>query len=320
MASCIVSSAYKMTPEGSLATHSTTCFPCFLPSLPRRPLVLDRHLHLHRTRRGHRFNMDTLVQLAVSITLLGWVWAHLNFTMVPHPTLRSVIMVMQAHGGTANTLVPFPTLSHLPAIRNPGALLSRRRWHQRRSSPSGSIQTKKLAMAVCCIEFESRLTTNTLEVWVFLVEIIEDNAKRTFEARSDMSWKDFKDRVVARLDAMDVRLNFRLNVDSRAWSNLSCEADFVDVMASVGDKCPMRRTRELVMEVKNMVSNWLSMNDKVLTLFVVRHHQSRVQKGRVNELGKMMYPLQPRRTWKTRSTTCVNCRTICCARPTRDLE
>ena len=143
-----------MTPEGSSVTHSTTCFPCFLPSLPSRPLVLDRRLHLHRTRRGHRFNTDTLVQLAVSITLLGWVRAHLNFTTVPHPTLRSVIMVTQAHGGTGNILVPFPTLSHLPAICNPGALPSRRRWHQRRSSPSGSIQTRRLAMAVCCIEFE----------------------------------------------------------------------------------------------------------------------------------------------------------------------
>ena len=126
---------------------------------------------------------------------------------------------------------------------------------------------------------------------MFLIEIIEGNIKHTFEARSDMSWKDFKDRVIARLGAMDVCLNFHLNVDSRAWSNLSCEADFVDTMASVGDKCPMWLTRELVMEVKNMVSNWLSMNNEVLTLFVVRHHQSCTQKGRVNELRKMIYPL-----------------------------
>ena len=143
-----------MTPEGSSATHLTTCFPCFLPSLPLRPLVLDHRLHLHQTRRGHCFNMDTLVQLAVSITLLGWVRVHLNFTMVPLPTLCSVIMVTQAHGGTGNILVPFSTLSHLLAICNLGALLSRRRWHQRHSSPSGSIQTRRLAMAVCCIEFE----------------------------------------------------------------------------------------------------------------------------------------------------------------------
>ena len=147
---------------------------------------------------------------------------------------------------------------------------------------------------------------------MFLIDIIEDNVKYTFEVRSDMSWKDFKDCVIARLDVMDVHLNFCLNVDSHAWSNLSCEADFVDMMASVGDKCPMWHTWELVMEVKNMVSNWLSMNNEVLTLFVVRYHQSRVQKGRVNELRKMIYPLQPCWTWKTRSTTCMNCRTICC--------
>jgi hypothetical protein len=114
-----------------------------------------------------------------------------------------------------------------------------------------------------------RLTTDALEVWLFLVEIVEDNAKRTFEARSDMVWKDFRDRIVARLDAMEVRLNFRLNVDGRAWSDLSCEADFVGAMTCVGDKCLVRRTREVVMEVKNVVSNRLSMTNKVLTLFVV---------------------------------------------------
>lgn len=113
-----------------------------------------------------------------------------------------------------------------------------------------------------------RLTTNTLEVWLFPVDILEDNNKRTFEARSDMVWKDFKDRIVARLDAMEVRLNFRLNVDTRAWSELSCEADFTDAMTRVGDKCLVARTREVFMEVKNVVSHRLSITNEVLTFLL----------------------------------------------------
>jgi len=92
-------------------------------------------------------------------------------------------------------------------------------------------------MVVHCIQFQVKLTANGPEVWVFLVELFEDNIKCTFEARSNMAWKDFKDCIVARLDAMEVHLNFRLNVDTCAWSDLSCEADFKDAMTTLGDKC-----------------------------------------------------------------------------------
>lgn len=136
-----------------------------------------------------------------------------------------------------------------------------------------------------------------------------------------MMWQDFKDRIVARLDVMEVRLNFRLNVDVRAWSDLSCEADFVGAMTLVRDKCPLRRTRGVVMEVKNMVSDRLSMTNKALTFRCERRpHQSHVRRGRRNEVAMMIYPLRPHRTWKKKSTTCVICRTTCSARFTQAVE
>ena len=88
-----------------------------------------------------------------------------------------------------------------------------------------------------------------LEVWIFPVELFEDNVKRNFEARSDMAWKDFNDRIIAQLESMEVHLNYCLNVDMRAWLDLSCEADFVDAMKSVAEKCLVAHTRKVAMEV-----------------------------------------------------------------------
>ena len=71
---------------------------------------------------------------------------------------------------------------------------------------------------------------------------------------SDMVWRDFKDRIVGWLNLMEVCLVFRLNVDTHAWSDLSCEADFVVAMTLVADKCLVARKWKVTLEVKNMVS------------------------------------------------------------------
>jgi hypothetical protein len=148
------------------------------------------------------------------------------------------------------------------------------------------------------IQFSGRLTADTLEVWLFPVEVFEDGNKHTFEARSDMEWKEFKDRVVARLNAIDIRLNYRLNAaDSRAWSDLSCEADLTVAMTHLGAKALVARSRKVTMEVKNVVSNRLSMTDKGLLCLLCCRHQSRVHKGRGNDHGLMTCPLQPHRIW-----------------------
>ena len=71
---------------------------------------------------------------------------------------------------------------------------------------------------------------------------------------SDMVWRDFKDRIVGRLNLMEVCLVFHLNVDTRAWSDLSCKADFVVTMMLVADKCLVAHKWKVTLEVKNMVS------------------------------------------------------------------
>ena len=147
---------------------------------------------------------------------------------------------------------------HRPAC-NPAAFPSRHwrpltRWHGVHSSPSGTIQTNRSVRVVHHIQFNQRLTADILEVWIFPIELFEENTKHSFEARSDMTWKDFKDCIVAQLDLMEVRLNFCLNVDTHAWSDLSCKANFVDTMICVAGKCLVAHTQEVTMEVKNMAS------------------------------------------------------------------
>ena len=112
-----------------------------------------------------------------------------------------------------------------------------------------------------------RLTTDACEVWLFDVEIYEGNRKRTFVAKTDMTWKDFKDRVVARLDEIEVRLTYRLNVDARAWLDLSCEADLTFALTRVAAKALVACKRAVSMDVKNEVSNVLFMTNDVLTFF-----------------------------------------------------
>ena len=119
------------------------------------------------------------------------------------------------------------------------------------------------------IQLSKKLTTDGLEVWLFDVDVLEGTNKRTFTARTDTSWGDFKDRVVAQLDAVDVRLVFRLNVDSRAWSDLSCEADLTTALTRVSEKALVARTREVSMEVKNVVSVLPSVTNDVLIFFLV---------------------------------------------------
>lgn len=119
------------------------------------------------------------------------------------------------------------------------------------------------------IQLSKKLTTDGLEVWLFDVDVLEGTNKRTFTARTDTSWGDFKDQVIARLDAVDVRLVFRLNVDSRAWSDLSCEADLTTALTRVSEKALVARTREVSMEVKNVVSVLPSVTNDVLIFFLV---------------------------------------------------
>ncbi|KAF8263389.1 hypothetical protein EI94DRAFT_1704031 [Lactarius quietus] len=90
-------------------------------------------------------------------------------------------------------------------------------------------------------------------VWIFPVEIYDTQKTRKMVATTDMSWKEFKGRVVARLDAIDVRLNYRIISDTRAWMELACEADYEAAMLRVGEKALVAWTQKVGMEIKNVV-------------------------------------------------------------------
>jgi hypothetical protein len=100
-----------------------------------------------------------------------------------------------------------------------------------------------------------RLTANALQAWIIPVEIYEDNTKRKMMSTTSMEWKEFKKRVFARLDSMDVKLLYRICSDGPAWSELACEADFTAAMVRAADKALVARTRVVTIDIKNKVSN-----------------------------------------------------------------
>ena len=102
---------------------------------------------------------------------------------------------------------------------------------------------------------------------MFDVDVFEDHNKRTFTARTDDTWRDFKDQVIARLDSVNIHLVFRLSVDRRAWSELGCEADFTAALTRLRERVLVARTRAVSMEIKNQVSDEPSVTSVMLTFF-----------------------------------------------------
>lgn len=102
---------------------------------------------------------------------------------------------------------------------------------------------------------------------MFEVDIYEGGNKCPFTARTDMTWVDFKNGVIARLDAQDIRLNYRIWGDARAWLSLVCEVDLTAAVTHIGEKALSARTWAVSMEIKNAVSNGPSMMNDRLTFF-----------------------------------------------------
>jgi hypothetical protein len=102
-----------------------------------------------------------------------------------------------------------------------------------------------------------------LVVWLFEVAVLENDSKSTFMATTDDMWFDFHNRVLARLDSMTVSLVFRLNVGTRAWSAFAGEADYDPALVQVRERALVARTRAVSMEVRNLVSNKLSVMSKL---------------------------------------------------------
>ncbi|KAF8273750.1 hypothetical protein EI94DRAFT_1696662 [Lactarius quietus] len=93
-------------------------------------------------------------------------------------------------------------------------------------------------------------------VWIFPVEIYDTQKTCKMVATTDMSWKEFKRRVVAWLDVIDVHMNYQIISDTHTWMELACEADYEAAMLCVGEKALVARTQKVGMEIKNVVETW----------------------------------------------------------------
>lgn len=92
--------------------------------------------------------------------------------------------------------------------------------------------------------------------WQFMVEVTDDQVMHVFTAHTNMSWQDFDEKAHGHFNkARDgVCLGYRLNGDTRAMSELSCEYHWTTALSRVRDRCIAARTRAVTMELRNMVS------------------------------------------------------------------
>ena len=80
-----------------------------------------------------------------------------------------------------------------------------------------------------------------------------------------MTWKDFRDQVVAQLDKVGVHLSYQLNVDAHTWLDLSCVVDLMTTLTCVVAKALVAHKWVISMDIKNEVSDQPFMNNNVLT-------------------------------------------------------
>jgi hypothetical protein len=96
-------------------------------------------------------------------------------------------------------------------------------------------------------------------VWQFLVNIIDERVKHSFSVQTNTAWRDFVDMAHQHIDKprSDVRLGYRISGDTRAMSYLASEYDWDMLLRHVRERVVVARTRAVMVDVKNMVSNWL---------------------------------------------------------------
>ncbi|KAF8268769.1 hypothetical protein EI94DRAFT_1700017 [Lactarius quietus] len=90
-------------------------------------------------------------------------------------------------------------------------------------------------------------------IWIFPVEIYNNQKTCKMVATTNMSWREFKGRVITRLDMIDIHLNYQIISDIRTWMELACEADYEAAMLRVGEKALVAWTQKVGMEIKNVV-------------------------------------------------------------------
>ena len=88
--------------------------------------------------------------------------------------------------------------------------------------------------------------------------MVSGHARREFCAVTDMSWIEFRHRVVSYLDSNDnpVELAYKVSGDTGKAYLLKNEADFEMAIGQVYQRASSARTRAVGMEIKNMVREW----------------------------------------------------------------
>lgn len=123
----------------------------------------------------------------------------------------------------------------------------------------GPIQTRRLAQEVgATYELRSHREADfrLFEVWEFRVEVVSNNIKHRFTARTDMEWRPFLDEAREYFDTLGskVQLGFQFNGEAGPMSMLTNEQEWAEAMVRLREKVRASRTRAVLMEIKNMVS------------------------------------------------------------------
>ena len=104
-------------------------------------------------------------------------------------------------------------------------------------------------------------------MWEFRVDVVNDNIKRRFTARTDMDWQTFLDKALEYFDTPDsmVQLGFQFNGEAGPMSVLTDEQEWAEAMVQLRDKIKAARTRAASMEIKNTVSQVAHNEERILT-------------------------------------------------------
>ena len=99
------------------------------------------------------------------------------------------------------------------------------------------------------------------------MEVIDNRVKHAFAARTDVSWLNFQDEVLQHFTRQhdDVSIGYRFGGEAGPVSPVDCEADWKNAIGRLQDKLLGARTRAVSMEVKNLVSNMIQLNNDLLT-------------------------------------------------------
>jgi hypothetical protein len=93
-------------------------------------------------------------------------------------------------------------------------------------------------------------------VWELMVYINEDSVRRTFSARTNMTWEDFVSMAKKQFDRShdEVRLGYCVSGGARTMSDLTCESHWDMALVHIRERIQAARTRAVTMEIKDLVS------------------------------------------------------------------